>query len=119
MPDRSIFYSFSWEENEEDIKNDIIQYEDIPIIDSYVGKPDDFFLKLDVLNTFIDEVHRISREHKITLIRAFWIVNIVYRTYFKKSRIKTMDVFYHVRKANIEKQKQMKKLHENGFNKIA
>lgn len=113
MRTKSIEKTYNWYEDKETIQSEILTMDDVAIIDSYGEKYDHVFItKLDVLQNFIDEVCAVERQTE-SLIRAFWIVNIVYMSYYKKPRIKTLHSFYQIRHALMQKQKLHKKASTN------
>jgi hypothetical protein len=92
---------FNWLQNQIEIMCDILNESDIQMIEAMKENDQHYFILLDQPSKFIDEVTRLSG--KLPLIRAFWVVNLVYLEYYRKTKYNNLQCFYVVRSRESKK----------------
>jgi hypothetical protein len=92
---KSAYIYLTWKEDQEEILSEVLQESDQHIITSYETKAPAFFTDLDKTRSFISEINHLTRQHPdMQLYRAFWIINLVYKCYYKKTKFSSLNSFY-------------------------
>ena len=110
MANKSIQKSFNWYDDRESILTEILCGADQMFIEVCKEKGDEYLSSLDNTEIFINEVAALERTHTQSLIRAFWIVNLVYMHYYRKPKWKNLETYYVIRCAYHEKMMRMRKV---------
>lgn len=92
---KSIYTHLTWGEDKEEIMTDLLHEDDHLIITSYQSKGTLFFTELDKTRSFINEIDSLTKLHPdMPLYRAFWIINLIYQCYYRKTKFSCLNSYY-------------------------